>query len=564
MFTKISEAIPSHYGYSGKSASHASPSHDHSPPHEIPSPHDQSIPHEIPPSHSNAIPHPSPLSHDDTLSHHSPPHSLPRTIFLIDMNSYFATCEQQANPLLRGKPIGVGGSNLKRTVVTACSYEAKRYGVKNGMSVPEARQLCPHLLMVVGEPERYTHTTMKFLKIFQDYSPLLEIFSIDEAFLDVTETRERFGGEIAMAREIKRRIQEEIGEMFTCSIGISYNKSLAKLAAGQMKPDGLVMVKKHLDLDDLVRFYAELGETKGRLLAAQDLLNQVKLTDLCGIGEKIAAHLLNMGIASVRELAGTPPHRLRKHFGVYGLFLHALANGEDQTPVVPYWEEDPYRSMGHHYTIPRDVTSREELEPLLLKLSEKAGRRLRLSGYMGKTVHLLLRDNRFQTMAQQHTLSHYIDDGYLIYQAACQILDHWIAGVPSANFFTGDRQTPISPAGGSPPTECQPPLSNPMGSPTGRETNSPLRRADGRLPWVIRMVGVSVSQLVKQYQQLSLLPAEEKRWKVTRVMDQVNNRYGEFTLQRAKILETRLKVHVGGYLEDRSGIFRSFAVAVRK
>lgn len=426
-----------------------------------------------------------------------------RVIFLVDMNSYFATCEMMTNPALRGKPIGVGGSNLERTVVTAASYEAKRCGVKNGMSVFEAKRYCPNLIMVVGDPEKYQDTTMKFLKIFQDYTPDMQVFSIDEAFLDVTGTQRHFGGFVNIAKAIKKRMREELGELFTCSIGISHNKTMAKLAATRMKPDGLIWIKREVSPEDRASFASALGSTRGLLLSIEEALKSSRLVELCGIGARIEAKLFNMGIATIEALAKTPLERLKKKFGVYGVFLHLISRGEDPSPVVPYWMEDPFRSMGHNYTIPKDVHAREELEPLILKLAEKIGRRLRAHGYKGRTVHLTLRNSDFLNLSKQHTLPFYTDDGYEIFQEARRILDESV------------------------------------------------------FPESVRMVGISCSQLVKNYHQLSILEPELKRERLLNAMDKINDRYGEFTVMRARIMNAKLKVHVGGYVEDKGTAFKA-------
>src|SRR3972149_9347717 len=141
-----------------------------------------------------------------------------RIILHIDMNAFFASVEQQANPALRGKPISVGGNPGGRTVVAAASYEAKAYGIKNGMSLPEARALCPELIPIEGNPMKYVDTSMKIFRLLQDFTPDVEVFSIDEAFLDITRTCSLFGTPEDVARLIKERIRREFG--LRCSIGI--------------------------------------------------------------------------------------------------------------------------------------------------------------------------------------------------------------------------------------------------------------------------------------------------------------------------------------------------------
>lgn len=397
-----------------------------------------------------------------------------RVIMHIDMNSYFATVEQQANPFLRGKPVIVGGSPDSRTVVAAASVEAKKFGVKSGMSLYEAKKLCPHLLLVEGDHEKYADITLKFLAIFETYSPVLEIFSIDEAFLDVTHTQERFGGAKEIALKIKKRLREEVGEWLSCSIGIAPNKLMAKLASSLEKPDGLVVVKS----EDIPL-----------------ILKKTKLTDLCGIGGKTASSLLSIGIDSMEKLAGFPEKVLVKRFGINGKILKKMALGEDDSPVVPYYEEPPYKSMAHHYTLPEDCYEMEEVKDVLLRLSEKVGRRLRTHNYRGRTITLILRTSDFFTFQRQDTLDRYIDDGYEIFSEACKIMRKltWRGGV--------------------------------------------------------RMVGVSVSSLAKDCHQLSLLSDEESKRKLIEALDRINNKYGEFTVQRARNLETRLRKHTGGYVE---------------
>ncbi len=157
-----------------------------------------------------------------------------RIIMHIDMNAFFASVEQQANPALRGKPIAVIGS-AKRTVITTSSYEARALGVKTGMTVWEARQKCPQIILVIGDNRKYTWTSAQIIKIFKDFTPLVEVFSIDEAFLDVTGSLRLFGSAERIAYLIKARIRHQFG--ITCSIGIAPNKLLAKLASDMQKPD---------------------------------------------------------------------------------------------------------------------------------------------------------------------------------------------------------------------------------------------------------------------------------------------------------------------------------------
>jgi len=208
-----------------------------------------------------------------------------RTIFHIDMDSYFATCEQQANPFLRGKPIAVSGHPSRRTVVAAASVEAKRFGVKSAMSIQEAKRLCPNLYFVLGDPEKYVHLTKKIINIFLSYTNLVEVVSIDEAFMDATDIQKRHGGAIKIAKEIKKRLKQEIGDWMQCSIGIAPNKTIAKLCSGLKKPNGLVVItEKEIPF----------------------LLKKIELTDLWGIGTKTKQRLALMNIHTTTDLQKTP------------------------------------------------------------------------------------------------------------------------------------------------------------------------------------------------------------------------------------------------------------------
>jgi DNA polymerase IV len=395
-----------------------------------------------------------------------------RVILHVDMNSYFATVEQQANPLLRGKPIAVGGSPLTRTIVAAASIEAKKYGVKSGMSLHEALQLCPHIILVEGDGEKYMYITQRFLTILENYTPLLEFFSIDEAFLDLTNTHERFGGPLSIALEIKRRLREELGEWLRCSIGIGPSKLIAKLASEIKKPDGLVMVRK--------------AEIPG-------LIERMKLSDLCGIGKRMERRLVNLGIDTVAKLRRAPVNFLTEHFGIMGLVLHKMSMGEDSSPVLPYYEVPPVKSMGHHYTLAKDTYDMEVVQRILLRLSEQVARRLRNDHYRGKTVTLTIRAHDLLFFSRQRTLKEYIDDGYRIFQEAMDIMRSLALYGP------------------------------------------------------IRLVGVSVSNLAHDYRQLPLFLKERKSYLLTRTIDRLNDRYGEFTVKRAAIMNTRIRRRTGGF-----------------
>ena len=256
-----------------------------------------------------------------------------KIILHIDFDSYFASCEQQFNSNLRGKPIGVTAKN-GRTCIIAASREAKKRGVKSVTRVWEAQQICPEIITVEAHFEKYWEITQKFLNICKDYSPFVELFSLDEVFMDITATNGLFGGKYQIIERIRERIRNEIGEYVTVSVGISYNKLLAKLASGLNKPNGLLEITK---------------ENKDEIYA------KVSLTDFCGIGERVALRLSKLGINKPLELKNASLEILINEFkGVEGRFLKDLGLGEDNRAVVPYYILEEAKSIGRSYCLPKN------------------------------------------------------------------------------------------------------------------------------------------------------------------------------------------------------------------
>lgn len=383
-----------------------------------------------------------------------------RIILHIDMNAFFASVEQQANPALRGKPIAVIGS-AKRTVITTCSYEARAYGVKTGMNVWQARQKCPHIILVIGDNRKYTWTSSQIARIFLDFTPLVEVFSIDEAFLDVTGSLGIFGSAERIAYLIKTRIRHAFG--ITCSIGIAPNKLLAKLASDMQKPDGLTVIAPE---------------------KVAEVLDRLPAKDLCGVGGKTARQLALYGIATCGDLGRFPVGVLKKRFGIIGEQLSRMGRGIDDSPVIPVAESDPVKSVGHSMTLERDIEERKEILKYLLQLSEMVGRRARRYNVWGKTVTLSIRYADFDTWTgKQETLQHYINRSEEIYRAAVAILDTLVLMQP------------------------------------------------------VRLLGVRISNLRYESNQLPLFPEERKQALLVRAMDEVNDRYGDFTVTFGSLLD---------------------------
>jgi len=322
-----------------------------------------------------------------------------RTIIHLDMNAFFASVEQQCNPGLQGKPIAVVGRG-SRTVVTTASYEARAFGVKTGMNTFEAQQQCPQIIFVEAHNGLYGDICAGFTGICREFTPLVEVFSIDEVFMDVTGSLKLFGSARDMVREIKGRIKSRYG--LTCSAGIAPNKLLAKLASDLKKPDGLVEFLPQ----EVTAF-----------------LEDLPAKNLCGIGKKTQLKLGLLGIATCGELGRADGPLLRRHFGVVGDLLRHMGQGIDDSPVASFEETPGPKSIGHSMTFPRDISQRYMLESHLLRLSEMVGRRVREAGFAGRTVCLTLRYTDFTTFSRRLSAPLPIRETPDIFAAAKKILD---------------------------------------------------------------------------------------------------------------------------------------------
>jgi len=373
-----------------------------------------------------------------------------KIILCVDMDAFFASVEQKTNPMLRGKPIAVIGSG-GRTVITTRSYEARKYGVKTGMNIYEAKKVCPHIIFVVGNNEKYTHTCKGLQKIYLQFTPDAEVYSIDEAFLDITTTHHLFEGPEAIGIAIKRAVKERFG--INCTIGIGPNILLAKLASDIAKPDGLKWIK-----------YEDV----------ESVLEDLPLKELWGIGSKISERLATLGIKTCGELGRAPASLLRNRFGIYGETLKAMGMGICNRTIQTMPEDA--KSIGHSMTLPKDIREREEIEAYLLMLSEMVGRRARRHGYMGTKVSLVVRYTDFETLSKQTTLSDFTNDTHAIFKGALKTINQI------------------------------------------------------RLKDKIRLLGVCLSSLIKDPQQIPLIEEERKRKAVLRAIDSINDKYGEFKI----------------------------------
>src|SRR3989344_5529018 len=326
-----------------------------------------------------------------------------RVILHVDLDSFFATAAQQANPGLRKKPVGIIKAK-GRSCIIAASKEAKKYGVKTGSSVFDAKKLCPSIILVCAEFEKYEDITYRFIKICQQYSPICEVFSLDECFIDITDTEKLWGSALSIALDIQKRLAAEIGDYLTCSVGISHNSLLAKLASTQAKPDGIYYLDKK---------------------SVFEALDKADLTDVCGIGFRLHRRLQALGIDDFRTLRACSLKFLYKHFGPFwSEHLYNLARGIDNSEVIPSAEIPEAKSVGRTYTTHRNLYKKDEIERLIRNLCEEASEKARKMQLAGRYVGLALRGA--QTSFYGHkTLKAYIDDGKMLFQICQIILKEW-------------------------------------------------------------------------------------------------------------------------------------------
>lgn len=317
-------------------------------------------------------------------------------IMHIDYDSFFASVEQQVNPKLRGKPIAVGGSSIRKGIVCAASREAKKFGVKTGMPLFKAVELCPQLIAIKGDGTKYSYIQKESLKIFSKYTDLIEPFSIDEAFLDVTKTIKFFKEPETMVTMIKNDIRRAFGDYITCSVGVGPNKLLAKLVSDLKKPNGLVIV------------------TETNL---QEILTGVELESFCGIGHRLQERLGNMGIHTVKQLQETSLSELYREFGnVSGSFLKAASFGVNVGSVKSANYERPVKSISHQHTLMYNTKDTRVILDNLRRLTEMVAKRLRNHNVVGKTIHLSLRDGKRQWYGFRTTLPRYSSSGMEMYK----------------------------------------------------------------------------------------------------------------------------------------------------
>jgi DNA polymerase IV len=417
---------------------------------------------------------------------------------LLDMNSYFASVEQQANPFLRGRPVGVVASLVPTSCIIAASKEAKKLGVKTGTLVYQAQKLIPNIVLIKQDPDKYRQVNRRIGKIIGQYSDCVENYSIDEWFIQMSDLgfriKDKMQNPLLIAIEIKQRIRKEVGEWLTCSVGIAPNKFMAKLASDMNKPDGLTVVWR----ENLPEIY-----------------KHKKLSDLWGIARGWEDRLSGLGIVSPQQLLGYSVQNLISVFGKPGFYIWQRVNGLEEDVITGYGSaarngkrytsdepnhsaesryeqrrpltpDDHPQSFGHSWVLNFRTTDKSRLGTVVLRLAEKAARRMRRSGYMAHGIYIRIRLVNGVSFSRVKKLKYTVSTGLELYQQVLTIWNPWE--------FKAD----------------------------------------------IMHIAVGFHSLVDRVDQLELPYRSDRPAKSLIVwLDAINNKYGEFTIQSALITKTK-------------------------
>ncbi len=411
-----------------------------------------------------------------------------RIILHIDFDSFFASVEQQDNLLLRNRPIGVTATN-GRTCIIAASREAKRLGIKSPSRTTEAKQICPSIIFVPAHFVHYWEVSRKFVALCASFSPTVEVFSLDEVFMDVTYTAPLFGGVHPLIAEFKRRLGEEVGECITASVGVSSNKILAKLASGMRKPNGVMTISK----ENLWSVYKEM-----------------KLTAICGIGGRIENRLNQMGIYTLHHLQAAPLSALLAEFGnVEGHFLWNVGQGEDDRQVIPHELKPDVKSVGRQYCLPQNEYDSRKVLQNLYELCEEVTLKLRRLDKKARAIGFYLSGE--QVFSGRKTYSTYLNTGKELYDSCFTLLQE-NAHINDAQLIT-----------------------------------------DNFLGGYIRHINVWMSYLEDNCNlQSSIFPIDQKQQKVIKVIDRLNEKYGDHTIRNGFLLKAaKLTTVPNGFTANR-------------
>lgn len=344
----------------------------------------------------------------------------------LDMDAFFAAVEQSDNAELRGRPVIVGGGI--RGVVSAASYEARRYGVHSAMPVFQAAKLCPQAVFLPVRMKRYKEVSCVVMEILHRISPLVEQLSIDEAFVDITGTERLHGPSLALARKVKASIRDATS--LTCSIGIAPNKFLAKIASDFNKPDGLTILEQE---------------------KVREFLDRLPVGKIPGVGKKTGEELRKLGVTLASDILKFPARFWEGKFGKWGAVLYSRALGIDDSAVEPYG--DP-KSISSEQTFSRDTDNIVELEKTLLSQAEEVGRELRKLGFKARTVTLKIKLSDFKSITRSRTLADPFNTTDVLFDTGHKLLADLkltkkvrLIGIGVSNFFSGPSQMKINSSG---------------------------------------------------------------------------------------------------------------------
>lgn len=318
-----------------------------------------------------------------------------RKIIHVDMDAFYASVEQMDNPELKGKPLAVGGSEV-RGVVSAASYEARKFGVRSAISGIQAKKLCPDLIFVRPRFDRYKEISKKIRKIFHDYTDLVEPLSLDEAYLDVTENKKGNPSATLIAQEIRKRIFEEVG--LTASAGISVNKFVAKIASDYNKPNG----QKTVNPDEVEAF-----------------LEKLDIKKFYGVGKVTAEKMYQLGIFTGYDLKQKSLEYLEKHFGNSGFHYYQICRGIHNSAVKP---NRKIKSVGAERTFGENLSSEIFMEERLQSIAKELEKRLQKSKISGKTITLKIKYSDFTLQTRSKTLPYFVSDKNIILDVAKDLL----------------------------------------------------------------------------------------------------------------------------------------------
>ncbi|MED3551123.1 DNA polymerase IV [Cytobacillus praedii] len=325
-----------------------------------------------------------------------------RVILHVDMNSFYASVEMAYDPSLKGKPLAIAGNpKERRGIIVTCSYEARKFGVKTTMPLWEAQKLCPQLIVKKPNFDRYRAASIGMFEILNQYSSLVEPVSIDEGYVDITESYE-FGTPLEIAETIQRQIQRQLD--LPCSIGVAPNKFLAKMASDMKKPMGITVLRKR---------------------DVPSVLWPLDVEEMHGVGKKTGEKLRTIHIKTIGDLAKANDVQLKSVLGINGPRLKERANGTDQRPVDPDAASE-FKSIGNSTTLPRDVSNQQELLQVLEKLSETVCVRLKRKKVLASSLGITIRFKDRKTITRSRKLQNPIQKEEELFQIAKQLfLKHW-------------------------------------------------------------------------------------------------------------------------------------------